>query len=190
MHYNYGCIKKGFVHILNLNKAIVSLVLVAVPFQLIQVKSAEAKPLDANVSQAIFNLIKAPEPPSFPDRSKYVDEIKAKEAAEQAERDARAAFLVQARDNANKAKTNAPAVAGGSVWDLLAQCESGGRWNTNTSNGYYGGLQFNYSTWGGYGGYATADLAPREVQIEKAEQIRARRGFAPWPACASKLGLL
>jgi resuscitation-promoting factor RpfA len=27
-----------------------------------------------------------------------------------------------------------------SVWDRVAQCESGGNWNTNTGNGYYGGL--------------------------------------------------
>lgn len=73
----------------------------------------------------------------------------------------------------------------GSVWDHLAQCESGGRWNANTGNGYYGGLQFDIGTFGG-----RADLATREQQIAKAEQIRARRGFAPWPACARKLGLL
>ena len=39
-----------------------------------------------------------------------------------------------------------------SVWDKVAQCESGGNWNTNTGNGYYGGLQFSASTWRAYGG--------------------------------------
>lgn len=77
----------------------------------------------------------------------------------------------------------------GSVWDALAQCESGGNWAINTGNGYYGGLQFTHGTWGGYGGYADANLAPREVQIEKASQIQAARGWSPWPACAAKLGL-
>jgi resuscitation-promoting factor RpfB len=81
-------------------------------------------------------------------------------------------------------------VIDGSVWDRLAQCESGGRWNINTGNGFYGGIQFDIGTWGGYGGYARADLAPREVQIAKAEEVRARRGFAPWPACAKRLGLI
>ena len=43
--------------------------------------------------------------------------------------------------------------AGGStVWDSLAQCESGGNWAINTGNGYYGGLQFNLGTWRAYGG--------------------------------------
>ena len=26
-------------------------------------------------------------------------------------------------------------------WDRIAKCESGGRWNTATGNGYYGGLR-------------------------------------------------
>jgi resuscitation-promoting factor RpfA len=34
-----------------------------------------------------------------------------------------------------------------SAWDKLAQCESGGNWRINTGNGYYGGIQFNASTW-------------------------------------------
>jgi resuscitation-promoting factor RpfA len=37
-------------------------------------------------------------------------------------------------------------------WDRIAQCESGGKWNTATGNGYYGGLQFSPSTWKAYGG--------------------------------------
>lgn len=79
---------------------------------------------------------------------------------------------------------------GGTVWDSLAKCESGGNWAINTGNGYYGGIQFDIGTWGGFGGYARADLAPRDIQIQRAEQIRASRGFSPWPACAAKLGLL
>ena len=34
---------------------------------------------------------------------------------------------------------SAPSVPSGSVWDRLAQCESGGNWSINTGNGYYGG---------------------------------------------------
>jgi hypothetical protein len=81
----------------------------------------------------------------------------------------------------------------GNVWDLLAQCESGGNWAINTGNGYYGGLQFNYSTWlsNGGGDFAEyAHLATREQQILIAENLHARRGFQPWPACSRKLGLL
>jgi hypothetical protein len=79
------------------------------------------------------------------------------------------------------------------VWDRLAQCESGQRWNINTGNGYYGGLQFLTSTWlaNGGGQYAPrADLATRAEQIRVAETLRAKSGYRPWPQCAAKLGLL
>jgi hypothetical protein len=82
--------------------------------------------------------------------------------------------------------------SGSSVWDDLAQCESGGNWAINTGNGYYGGLQFSYDTWHGYGGGEFADYphqATREEQIVVAERLRAERGYAPWPACRDKLGL-
>jgi hypothetical protein len=82
--------------------------------------------------------------------------------------------------------------AGDTVWDALAQCESGGNWATNTGNGYYGGLQFSSGTWLAYGGgefAERADLATREQQIVVAERLHAARGFSPWPACSAKLGL-
>lgn len=85
-----------------------------------------------------------------------------------------------------------PAVASGSVWDRLAQCESSGNWHINTGNGFYGGLQFTKSTWLAFGGgqYAPrADLATREQQIAIAEKTLAVQGWGAWPACSSKLGL-
>jgi len=87
---------------------------------------------------------------------------------------------------------SAPAVAGGSVWDTLAQCESGGNWSINTGNGYQGGLQFSPSTWAAYGGtqYApTANLATREQQIAIAEKTLAGQGWGAWPACTAQMGL-
>lgn len=81
---------------------------------------------------------------------------------------------------------------GDTVWDALAQCESGGNWAINTGNGYYGGLQFNLGTWQGYGGGEFAAYpheATREQQITVAERLRAARGYQPWPACRVKLGL-
>ncbi|AIT60580.1 resuscitation-promoting factor [Corynebacterium doosanense] len=86
----------------------------------------------------------------------------------------------------------APAVAGGSVWDSIAQCEAGGDWSISTGNGYYGGLQFDAGTWAGYGGTAyapTANGATREQQIEIATKVQAAQGWGAWPACTSKLGL-
>lgn len=86
--------------------------------------------------------------------------------------------------------SNAPAVASGSVWDRLAQCESGGRWNINTGNGYYGGLQFLPSTWRNVGGTGLPHQHSREEQIYRAEILLARSGWGQWPQCAAKLGLL
>ena len=50
---------------------------------------------------------------------------------------------------------------GGSAWDRIAACESGGNWAANTGNGYYGGLQFNLGTWQAYGGSGRPDQNSR-----------------------------
>ncbi|MEV7175361.1 transglycosylase family protein [Kitasatospora sp. NPDC093679] len=76
-------------------------------------------------------------------------------------------------------------------WDRIAACESGGRWQANTGNGYYGGLQFDRATWRANGGTAYAarpDLATREQQIAVAEHLAARRGLTPWPTCGPRTG--
>ena len=90
------------------------------------------------------------------------------------------------------AVTAGSAAASTSAWDRLAGCESGGNWHINTGNGYYGGLQFADGTWDGNGGdkYASrADLASRAEQIVVAAKVLDARGWAPWPACSSHLGL-
>jgi resuscitation-promoting factor RpfB len=79
--------------------------------------------------------------------------------------------------------------AGGTVWDELAECESGGNWATNTGNGYYGGLQFSLSTWQAYGGPGMPHEQSRETQIAIAEKIQAAQGWGAWPSCAAELGL-
>jgi resuscitation-promoting factor RpfB len=87
----------------------------------------------------------------------------------------------------------APAVGFGAVWDRLAACESGGNWQADTGNGYYGGVQFDRQTWRANGGtdYApTASQASREEQIAVAQKVRdSRGGYGAWPACSRKLGL-
>jgi uncharacterized protein YabE (DUF348 family) len=84
-----------------------------------------------------------------------------------------------------------PNYAGGNtVWDQLAQCESGGNWAINTGNGYYGGLQFSLGTWQAYGGTGLPSNASRETQIAIAEKVRAATGgYGSWPACSASLGL-
>jgi uncharacterized protein YabE (DUF348 family) len=90
-----------------------------------------------------------------------------------------------------KPEETAANFAGGStVWDSLAQCESGGNWAINTGNGYYGGLQFNLGTWQSYGGTGLPSEASRETQIAIATKLRdASGGYGAWPGCASSLGL-
>ncbi len=79
--------------------------------------------------------------------------------------------------------------ASGSVWDRLAECESGGNWSINTGNGFYGGLQFSLSTWRAYGGTGMPHEASREEQIAVAERVQDGQGWGAWPACTSKLGI-
>jgi len=73
-------------------------------------------------------------------------------------------------------------------WDAIAQCESSGNWNTNTGNGYYGGLQFSQSTWKAYGGTGSASSASREQQIAVAERVLQGQGIGAWPVCGKKGG--
>jgi uncharacterized protein YabE (DUF348 family)/transposase len=91
-----------------------------------------------------------------------------------------------------KPGTYVPPVRNGATWDALSACESGGNWAINTGNGFYGGVQFNQSTWERHGGlrYAPrADLATREEQIAIAEVTRARQGWGAWPVCSARVGV-
>lgn len=72
----------------------------------------------------------------------------------------------------------------GADWYAMAQKESGGNWQANTGNGYYGGLQFDPNTWNAFGGgqYAPrADLATPEQQVAVAENTLAGQGPGAWP---------
>ncbi len=82
-----------------------------------------------------------------------------------------------------------PGPATGGVWDRLARCESGGNWQANTGNGYYGGLQFSLSSWHAAGGSGYPHQASKGEQIARAEQLLAVQGWGAWPACSAELGL-
>ncbi len=78
------------------------------------------------------------------------------------------------------------------VWQRLASCESGGRWDYNGSSGYDGGLQFSPTTWRSFNG---TDFAPYAYQATPSQQITVAKrvlkgqGWGAWPSCSSKLGL-
>lgn len=81
----------------------------------------------------------------------------------------------------------AVSVPNGARWDRVAACESGGRWNLSTGNGYYGGLQFTLGTWRAYGGTGYPHQNSRATQIRVAERVRiARGGLGDWPVCGSR----
>ena len=89
-------------------------------------------------------------------------------------------------DRSTSTESSAPS---GSVWTSLAACESGGDWNANTGNGYYGGLQFSLSSWQAVGGSGYPHEASAATQIAMGQRLQAVQGWGAWPACAAKLGL-
>jgi hypothetical protein len=75
------------------------------------------------------------------------------------------------------------------VWAKLRRCESGGRYDINTGNGFYGAYQFVPSTWRGLGYAGIPHQAPPEVQDEAARRLQARSGWGQWPVCSRRIGL-
>lgn len=79
--------------------------------------------------------------------------------------------------------------SGNTVWDRLAQCESGGNWAISTGNGYYGGLQFSLSSWRAAGGSGMPNEASRAEQIRVAQNLQRMQGWGAWPTCSRRIGL-
>jgi hypothetical protein len=72
-------------------------------------------------------------------------------------------------------------------WTAIAFCESSGRWDLNSGNGFWGGLQFTPSTWFAYGGGPFDGTGPFPYssgeQIAVAERVFAAQGSSAWPNC-------
>jgi transglycosylase-like protein len=86
------------------------------------------------------------------------------------------------------ASAPAPAIRSFSAdWYAIVACESGGVWNINTGNGYWGGLQFSPSTWFAYGGGPFNGSGPFPYstgqQIAVGERVLAAQGPGAWPNC-------
>jgi hypothetical protein len=67
--------------------------------------------------------------------------------------------------------------------ERMAHCESRGRWFINTGNGYYGGLQFDLSTWKSVGGLGYPHRNSKLEQKFRAVLLIKTRGYRPWPIC-------
>jgi hypothetical protein len=113
-------------------------------------------------------------------------EIAAEQQRQQQAQKARLASAVVAAPIGSSAGVGEPP---DSEFDRLAGCESGGRWNLASGNGFYGGLQFMASTWTGLGGSGLPSDHPRETQIEIARRQWRRSGWTAWPSCSRTLGL-
>jgi hypothetical protein len=74
-------------------------------------------------------------------------------------------------------------------FDRLAQCEAGGRWNLNSGNGYYGGLQFSAATWRSKGASGVPSDHTRAEQIEVGRRQWQQSGWKAWPTCSRQTGL-
>jgi hypothetical protein len=76
----------------------------------------------------------------------------------------------------------------GDVWVRLRACESGGRYDTNTGNGFYGAYQFHPRTWRNLGFPGLPHQATPELQDEAARRLQARSGWGQWPVCSRRIG--
>ena len=86
----------------------------------------------------------------------------------------------------------APVIEHYDIWIRMAQCESGGNWQINTGNGYYGGIQFALTSWRAVDGdefAAYPHQATMEEQMIAGERLLDIQGWGAWPTCARKLGL-
>jgi hypothetical protein len=93
-----------------------------------------------------------------------------------------------ARTRFARASRSAIRVTTGDVWARLRTCESGGRYNINSGNGFYGAYQFHPRTWRGLGYPGLPHQAPPEMQDEAARKLQARSGWGQWPVCSRRIG--
>jgi hypothetical protein len=88
-----------------------------------------------------------------------------------------AATIAAGIATANEAK------AAGSIWDTVAQCETGQNWATNSVPGYSGGLGFANRYWAAFGGTQYSALP---YQATREQQIAVASGS--WPPTARPRG--
>ena len=89
---------------------------------------------------------------------------------------------------ASRSAVRALAIPTGDVWARLRACESGGRYNINSGNGFYGAYQFHPRTWRGLGYPGLPHQASPEMQDEAARKLQARSGWGQWPVCSRRIG--
>ncbi len=101
-------------------------------------------------------------------------------------RASRSAGRIRPRLALSTAMAGAP--GGDDIWARLRHCESGGRYDVNTGNGFYGAYQFLPGTWRHLGYPGLPHQAPPEMQDEAARRLQARSGWGQWPVCSRRAG--
>ena len=94
----------------------------------------------------------------------------------------------RSRNRFARASRSAVRVLTGDVWAQLRACESGGRYTTNSGNGFFGAYQFHPQTWRSLGYPGLPHQAPPEIQDEAARKLQARSGWGQWPVCSRRIG--
>ena len=100
----------------------------------------------------------------------------------------RARWVRTRRARVSRSAVRALAAPAGDVWARLRQCESGGRYGTNTGNGFFGAYQFHPGTWRNLGYPGLPHQASPEMQDEAARKLQARSGWGQWPVCSRRIG--
>jgi hypothetical protein len=100
----------------------------------------------------------------------------------------RYAERLAAQRERRQAEQHVESVPGGPSAETLAsirECESGGNYQDDTGNGFYGAYQFMQGTWEAVGGKGSpAEASPAE-QDYRAALLYARSGAGQWPVCGA-----
>src|SRR4051812_7322941 len=92
------------------------------------------------------------------------------------------------RFRASRSSVRPLVLASGDVWAKLRGCESGGRYTSNTGNGFFGAYQFHPRTWRTRGSPGLPHQAPPEGRDGAARKPQPRSGWGQWPVCSRRIG--
>ena len=74
------------------------------------------------------------------------------------------------------------------MWEQLAFCESTNRWDIDTGNSFYGGIQFTQDSWEFVGGTGRPNHATKEEQIYRGALLWEIQTWRAWPGCTRSFG--
>jgi len=150
-------------------------------------------PVPDNSVQVVSSFMQV-KPVTFPDRSVHTAQAQELDKQREIARlEALKAEQARITAEAQKNAPQAPQIVSGGTTDekilKLKMCESGNNYASRSNPKYRGAYQYDFSTWGNFGGFYDPADAPPEVQDAKFRETYARRGASPWPHCGRVAGL-